>query len=33
MACQAATLKRLPAIPLHDHVYEVALEQMEDGVK
>ena len=31
--CQAATLKRLPAIPLHDHVYEVALEQMEDGAK
>ena len=33
MVCQAATLKCLPAIPLHDHVYEVALEQMEDGAK
>lgn len=32
-ACQTATLKRLPAIPLHEHVYEVALEQMEDGAK
>ena len=33
MACRAATLKCLPAIPLHEHVYEVALEQMEDGTK
>jgi hypothetical protein len=25
MGCRASTLKRLPAIPLHEHVYEVAL--------
>ena len=31
--CQSTTLKRLPAIPLHEHVYEVALEQLEDGAK
>ena len=31
--CQAAILKRLPAIPLHEHVYKVALEQMEGGAK
>lgn len=30
-ACQKAILNRLPAIPLHDHVYEVALEQLENG--
>jgi hypothetical protein len=31
--CQVAILKRLPAIPLHEHVYEVALEQMEAGAE
>jgi hypothetical protein len=31
--CQVAVLTRLPAIPLHEHVYEVALEQMESGAK
>ena len=33
MGCQATTLKHLPAIPLHEHVFEVALEQLEDGTK
>ena len=32
-ACKAAVLKRLPAIPLHDHVYEIALEQLEIGAR
>jgi hypothetical protein len=31
--CEQAVLKRLPAIPLHEHVYEVALTQLEDGAK
>ena len=31
--CRDAILKRLPAVPLHEHVYEVALEQMDDGAK
>ncbi|KAF8222993.1 hypothetical protein L208DRAFT_1381646 [Tricholoma matsutake] len=31
--CEKAVLKRLPAIPLHEHVYEVALAQLEDGAK
>ncbi|KAJ3907755.1 hypothetical protein F5879DRAFT_986170 [Lentinula edodes] len=29
--CQVAVLQRLPPIPLHDHVYEVALEQLRNG--
>ncbi|KAJ7110244.1 hypothetical protein C8R43DRAFT_962415 [Mycena crocata] len=29
--CQNSVLKRLPAIPLHPHVYEVALEQLKSG--
>ncbi|KAJ3858071.1 hypothetical protein EV359DRAFT_2008, partial [Lentinula novae-zelandiae] len=29
--CKKATLERIPAIPLHEHVYEVALEQLENG--
>jgi hypothetical protein len=32
-ACRDAVLKRLPAVPLHNHVYEVALEQLEGGAK
>ena len=31
--CQTSTLSRLPAVPLHDHVYEVALDQLENGAK
>ena len=31
--CQAAVLERLPAIPLHEHVYEVALKQLESGAR
>ncbi|KAJ3832225.1 hypothetical protein F5878DRAFT_654682 [Lentinula raphanica] len=29
--CEEARMNRLPAIPLHEHVYEVALEQLENG--
>jgi hypothetical protein len=32
-ACQSAILKRLPAVPLHEHVYEVALDQLESGAR
>lgn len=32
-ACQSAILKRLPAVPLHEHVYEVALHQLESGAR
>ena len=31
--CQSAVLKCLPAVPLHEHVYEIALEQMEAGAR
>ncbi|KAF8804230.1 hypothetical protein BYT27DRAFT_7214085 [Phlegmacium glaucopus] len=30
-ACQSAVLTQLPAVPLHEHVYKVALDQLEDG--
>lgn len=33
LACKAAVLKRLPAVPLHNHVYEIALEQLEVGAR
>ncbi|KAF8814447.1 hypothetical protein BYT27DRAFT_7250030 [Phlegmacium glaucopus] len=29
--CKSALLKWLPAVPLHDHVYEIALDQLENG--
>ncbi|KAF8803485.1 hypothetical protein BYT27DRAFT_7303366 [Phlegmacium glaucopus] len=29
--CKSALLKRLPAVPLHDHVYKIALDQLENG--
>ena len=29
--CRHAVMKRLPAVPLHPHVYEVALAQLESG--
>lgn len=29
--CTNSVLKHLPAVPLHEHVYEVALEQLESG--
>lgn len=32
-SCQSALLDRLPAIPLHEHVFEVAIEQLESGAK
>jgi hypothetical protein len=31
--CKSSLLKRLPAVPLHDHVYEVALDQLEKGAR
>ncbi|KAF8057038.1 hypothetical protein FPV67DRAFT_1456570 [Lyophyllum atratum] len=30
-SCVDSLLKRLPAVPLHDHVYQVALQQLECG--
>ncbi|KAJ3724100.1 hypothetical protein C8R42DRAFT_719989 [Lentinula raphanica] len=30
-ACQAAFLERCPPIPLHEHVYKVALQQLQSG--
>jgi len=30
-ACRNAVLERLPAVPLHNHVYEVAVSQLENG--
>ncbi len=32
-ACNSAELKRMPAIPLHEHVYEIALEQLRQGAR
>lgn len=32
-ACQAARIKRLPAVPLHPHVYDIALEQLKSGAR
>ncbi|KAJ3729336.1 hypothetical protein C8R42DRAFT_558864, partial [Lentinula raphanica] len=29
--CEEAGMNRLPAIPLHEHVYEVALKQLQNG--
>ncbi|KZT18813.1 hypothetical protein NEOLEDRAFT_1173364 [Neolentinus lepideus HHB14362 ss-1] len=31
--CKSSVLKRIPAIPLHLHVYEVALEQLKSGAR
>ena len=31
--CQSATLVRYPSIPLHEHVYEVALKQLSEGTR
>ena len=31
--CRSATLVRYPSIPLHGHVYEVALEQLSQGAR
>lgn len=29
--CKVAVLERIPPVPLHDHVYEVALKQLQSG--
>ena len=29
--CQQSIMKRVPAVPLHPHVYEVALSQLKGG--
>lgn len=29
--CQSAVLRRLPAVPLHPHVYATAIEQLKAG--
>ena len=31
--CKSSLLKRLPAVPLHEHVYEVALDQLKKGAR
>ena len=31
--CNETVLTQLPAIPLHEHVYEVALDQLEVGAR
>ena len=31
--CQNSTLVRYPSIPLHDHIYEVTLEQLSQGAR
>jgi hypothetical protein len=31
--CQHRLMVRLPAIPLHDHVWQVALQQLNDGAR
>ena len=31
--CQSAQMARLPSIPLHPHVYEVALDQLRSGAR
>ena len=32
-ACTKAVMKHLPAIPLHDHVWQIALDQLIDGAR
>ncbi|KAJ3770608.1 hypothetical protein FB446DRAFT_790362 [Lentinula raphanica] len=32
-ACRASFLERRPPVPLHEHVYQVALEQLQDGAR
>lgn len=32
-ACQESTMTRIPYIPLHSHVYEVALQQLHAGAR
>ena len=31
--CKATYMTRLPPIPLHDHVWQIALEQLHDGAR
>ena len=31
--CQSAQMAHLPSIPLHPHVYEVALDQLHRGAR
>jgi hypothetical protein len=32
-SCKSATLVRVPSIPLHEHVYEIALAQLSQGAR
>lgn len=32
-ACIGSVIKRIPSVPLHEHVYEVALEQLSNGAR
>jgi hypothetical protein len=31
--CLRKVMKRLPAVPLHNHVWQVALQQLDDGAR
>ena len=31
--CVQADMKRLPPVPLHEHVWQVALQQLNDGAR
>ncbi|HEV7738663.1 MAG TPA: hypothetical protein VGO47_14980 [Chlamydiales bacterium] len=31
--CNEQTMQRLPAIPIHPHVWEIALRQLGDGAR
>lgn len=31
--CCQAVMTRLPAVPLHHHVYEIAIEQLQNGAR
>ena len=32
-ACMKRKTRRLPAVPLHEHVWQVALQQLNDGAR
>lgn len=32
-ACQKSVMTRIPAVPLHPHVYEIALDQLRNGAR
>ena len=32
-SCSVQVMKRLPAVPLHEHVWQVALRQLREGAR